>query len=85
MNMELLFKGTRNLTEYHNSGTGVHVVAGGTVTVNDAVAKGLLADFPGIFIEAQKPLDFPAKDEVKIADVAKAPADKQIKHTFKRK
>ena len=84
--MELLFKGTPNLTEYRDSTAGIDVLAGGTIEVSEAKAAQLKGDFPfGCWVEAQKPLEFPAKDEVKTADVAKAPADKQIKHTFKRK
>ena len=71
--MVLIFKGAPHLPEYHSTNLDLHLAAGEiTGELPDDVAATLKADFPGLFIDAQKPLPL-------TQDAPEAPVDRQIK------
>ena len=73
--MKIYFLGSKHLPEYHNHAEGIHAKAGDRIEINDAIATGLMIDFPGIFVDKLP----------KTGSVDDAPKDKQIKGAEKKK
>lgn len=76
--MKLLWKGLANLPAYHSNDLDLHLQAGQTCDVSDAVGSMLMADFSGAFVEVN------AESPAQAQDIPAAPRDKQIKEVAHR-